>query len=80
MSYLSGASYLEDEFPEGDAGNATSQLYPALGDEPSVEVITLPGGISMPKKTFYAVLALLALLLIIVLIRRRRAAAPEAAA
>ena len=80
MSYLSGASYLEDDLPEGDAGNATSQLYPALGDDPPAEMITLPGGISMPKKTFYAVLALLAVIVIIVIIRRRRAAAREATA
>jgi hypothetical protein len=81
MGYLDGGSYLgEGEFLDGDARGATSELFPALGDDAtSTEMITLPGGIVMPKKTFWAIVVLLAVITLIVIVKKRRAAAAETA-
>jgi hypothetical protein len=75
-SYLSG-SYLDDD-AEFDAGNATGALQPALGEAPvEGEQITLPGGIMLPKKTFYVVIGILILLVILAIIKRSRDTKPE---
>ncbi len=73
MSYLDG-SYLAAG--EGyDAGDATVALYPALGEEPQgEEMILLPGGIALPKKTLLLILGAIAIAAVVIYMRNRKPA------
>ncbi len=69
-SYLGG---LNEEFAELGAESATSPLSPAPGEEgytPGNELVTLPGGITMPKRTLWLV-GIVALVAIILILRKR---------
>lgn len=73
-TYLGG---LNDEFgTELGADGATSPLTAAPGEHGDDVVVTgdlvrLPGGITMPKKTFWALLGVLALGALLIYLRRR---------
>ncbi len=70
-SYLGG---LNEEFAELGAENATSPLSPAPGEEgyaPGNEMVTLPGGIVLPKKTLWLILGTVAVVLLIMHLRKR---------
>jgi hypothetical protein len=66
QSYLSG-----DEF-EVDASQATSPLAPAFGDAPPAsDLVTLPGGIVVPRKTLLTLLAVAAAVALFLYLRKR---------
>ena len=76
MSYLSG-TYLDEEV-DYDADRATVGLSPALGDDPTSEMITLPGCVILPRKTFWIVVAALVVIALILIIKKMTAdKAPE---
>lgn len=88
MSYLLG-SYLEDgeEFDAGGATVALSEAPDGLADDrlpaaaPGSDVITLPGGIVIPKRTLVTVvIAVVIAAAVVYYMRRRDRLAAEAAA
>lgn len=78
-SYLL-SNYLAGEGEDyGDAGNATISLTPAagesLGDDAGIEMITLPGGIMLPKKTAMIIIGIVVAAAIILYVKKRKPAA-----
>lgn len=73
MSFLDG-SYLADG--EGyDAGDATVALYPALGEEPQGdEMVILPGGIALPKRTLMMILGAVVIAAIVIYLKNKKSA------
>ncbi len=76
MSYLDEnyLSALSEELPDGDAGHATMDLTPAAGENlgEEVEMITLPGGIIMAKKTFWLLVGVVAAAAIYMYLKRSK--------
>ncbi len=71
------ASYLEstylggDDLADFDAGNATSSLSAAPGEAGEQDLVTLPGGIVIPRKTLWLILGVLAVAALVVYMRKR---------
>ncbi len=71
MSFLAGG-YLDEMGADVDAGNATSALFPAPGDTRApTDMISLPGGITLPRKTLWLIIGALAVAALVVYFRQR---------
>lgn len=79
MSYLNG-SYLADA-EDYDAGNATVTLTPAggenLGAEGGDDLVMLPGGIMIPRRTLWAILAIAVAAGVMLYLRKKKQAKIE---
>ncbi len=75
-SYLNGTFLgdLADDMGDDDLGaeNATMPLAPAAGERAPAEMIALPGGIIMEKKTFYLLLGVAALVALYLAIKKKK--------
>ncbi len=74
-SYLNGTflgDLADDMGDDISADGATMPLAPAQGEPAPPEMITLPGGIIMEKKTFYILLGLAALVALYFASRKKK--------
>lgn len=71
-SYLSTTYLSGDDVGDYDAGYATSALSAAPGDPgDGSDIVILPGGIAIPRKTLWLILGALAVAALILAFRKR---------